>query len=171
MGVYVVEQMVALFGAPQRILAMGETFDASTIGADPRWPLVDLGGEALCDYGTHVVNLSWSKDSDNHLPNSIQGTAGTLIYDGNLSDGVLRLLTPAPSTGGYGTGEGVEEQLPYPVAPIRFEGELRDFVAACQSDADALEVVAWSEQVTLDSVATMQEIRRQMNVRYPDDEI
>lgn len=170
MGVYVVEQMVALWGAPQRILAMGKTFDASTIGADPRWPLVDLGGEALCDYGTHIVNLSWSKDSDNHLPNTVQGTAGTLVYDGNLSDGVLRLLTPAPSTGGYGTGEGIESTIPYEPAAVRFEGELRDFAAACQGDEEALGVVAWSEQVTLDSVAVMQEIRRQMGVVYPDDE-
>ncbi|MBQ6395079.1 MAG: Gfo/Idh/MocA family oxidoreductase [Atopobiaceae bacterium] len=170
MGVYVVEQMVGLFGAPERILAMGKTFDASTIGADPRYPLVDLGGEALCDYGTHIVNLSWSKDSDNHLPNTIQGTDATLVYEGGLGKGQLRLIKPAPSTGGYGTGAGVDTILEYEPSPIRFAGEVRDFVLACQGDPEALETLAWCEQVTLDSVSLMQEIRARMGVRYPDDE-
>ena len=170
MGVYVVEQMVGLFGAPQRIFAAGTTFDASTIGADPRWPLVDLGGEALCDYGTHVVHLSWSKDSDNHLPNAIQGTKATLVYEGGLGKGQIRLIKPAPSTGGYGTGEGVDTLVEYPPAPVRFAGELDDFVRACAGEPEALKTLAWCEQVTLDSVSVMQEIRAQMGVRYPDDE-
>ena len=145
------------------------TFDASTIGADPRWPLVDLGGEAICDYGTHLVNLSWTKDSDNHLPNTIQGTKATLVY-GGLDGGDIRLIEPVPLTGGYGTGEGVDTLIPLPKVGIRFSGEVADFVRACQGDPEALETVAWCEQVTLDSVSVMQEIRAQMGVRYPDDE-
>lgn len=168
-GVYCTAPMVALWGKPHRIAAMGTTFDVSTIGGDPAFPLVELAGEALCDYGDFVVNLSWGKVSDNHIPSQIQGTKGTLIIDSIAVTETVELVTPVQQEG-YGTGEGVAQELEFPVESGMLTEELRDFARMFQGEDEGAQLAARYEQVSLDMLDVVDEIRTQLGVRFPADE-
>lgn len=170
-GVYCVAPMVALWGAPQRVVAMGTTFDVSTIGADPRWPLVELAGEALCDYGSFVVNLSWGKVSDNHLASQVQGAQATLVIDElNQMDclQVVRPITDTAAGGGYGSGKGVAEARDFSRGESSMAGELADFAAACAGNRGLAE---YYEEISLAELDVMDQIRAQLGVRFPADEV
>lgn len=168
-GVYCVAPMVALWGEPQRIVAMGTTFDVSSIGADPRWPLVELAGEALCDYGSFAVNLSWGKVSDNHLASQIQGTEATILVHGIDQLDSISVMRPAKTEGiygGYGSVNSVEERLTFPVTAMLAD-ELADFAEACRGNYALAEEF---EDYTLAELGVMDEIRRQIGTRFPADE-
>ena len=167
-GVYCVAPMVALWGKPRHVCAMGTTFDVGTIGGDPAYPLVELAGEALCDYGSFAVNLSWGKVSDNHLLSQIQGTEATLLIDSIAEPERLLLVTPVQSEG-YGSGEGETTQLDVTVERGQLTEELRDFVRFCQ-EGDRADGIRHYEQVSLDMLEVIDEIRAQLGVRYPADE-
>lgn len=169
-GVYCVAPMVALWGRPNRVVAMGTTFDVSAVGGDARWPLVELAGEALCDYGSFVVNLSWGKMSDNHIPSQITGSKGTIVIDNaNLLD-AIRLIRPVEVEGGYGTGEGVEELLSFAGDTPLLAGELADFAQVCQGEGPESALARNYEKISLDELAVMDGIREELGVRFPADE-
>ena len=168
-GIYCCAPMVALWDAPQRIVAMGTTFDVSTIGGDPTYPLVELAGEALCDYGDFVVNLSWGKVSDNHLPSQIQGTDGTLIVESIAEPTSASLITPVKQEG-YGSGEGVQRALELTVDPAVLAEELRDFVAMCTTGAEGLKLAERYERISVGTLGVVDEIRAQLGVRFPADD-
>ena len=167
-GVYCVAPMVALWGAPQRVLAMGTTFDVRGIGGDERWPYVELAGEALCDYGSFCVNLSWGKVSDNQLASQVQGTQATLLVENLDRMDALQVVRPVASSkyGAYGSGEGVAEARSFPSMPL-LRDELADFVAACAGDRATSQRF---ERISLDGLEVMDQIREQLGVRFPADE-
>ena len=168
-GVYCVAPMVALWGEPQRVVAMGTTFDVSAIGADARWPVVELAGEALCDYGSFVVNLSWGKVADNYLGSQIMGTEATVLVDDLDRMDALTVMRPASGFGTYGSygsvnGEG--ERREFATGPLLAD-ELADFAAACEGDGDIAERY---EHISLAGLGVMDQIRADLGVRYPPDE-
>lgn len=168
-GIYCCAPMVALWGKPQRIAAMGRTFDVSAIGGDPAYPLVELAGEALCDYGSFVVNLSWGKVSDNHLPSQIQGTEGSLVLDSIAEPATASIVVPIKQDG-YGSGEGEARPLAFPVDPVLLAEELRDFAAMCTGGDGGTTLAQTYERISLDTLAVVDEIRAQLGVRFPADE-
>lgn len=169
-GVYCVAPMVALWGAPQRVVAMGTTFDASTIGADPRWPLVELAGEALCDYGDFVVNLSWGKVGDNHVASQVMGTQATLLIDSISTPHDVRIVRPAKAEGGYGSGDGVAEAVPFAQEGSTMAAEVADFVSFCAGEVQGERTAATFERISLDTLAVMDQIRAHIGTRFPADE-
>lgn len=169
-GVYCVASMIALWGKPRRVMAVGSTFDVRTIGGDERWPLVELAGEALCDYGDFVVNLSWGKVGDNHIASQIMGTRATLLVEKLSLLDSLQIVRPASGDGvfgSYGSGEGVTETIPLPTSPSLLTDELADFAKACAGDRALADRY---EQITLDGLAVMDEIRTQIGARFPADD-
>ena len=167
-GVYCVAPMVALWGAPRRVVAMGTTFDVSGIGGDEAWPLVELAGEALCDYGDFVVNLSWGKVSDNHLASQVQGTDATLLVENLDRLDALEVVRPVKGDayGPYGSGEGVSETREFPYAGSLLTGELADFARACAGDRA---LAGCFERISLAGLSVMDRIRQQLGVRFPAD--
>ncbi|MBQ9005616.1 MAG: Gfo/Idh/MocA family oxidoreductase [Atopobiaceae bacterium] len=168
-GVYCVSAMTALWGAPQRVAAMGTTFDVSTIGGDPRWPLVELGGEALCDYGDFVVNLSWGKVGDNHVPSQIMGTEATLVIDSISTPQHVEVVRPAQTDGGYGSGAGEATLLGFPMDGSLMTAEVADFVTACSGSSAGQELAQRYERISLDALSVMDHIRQQIGTRFPAD--
>ncbi len=168
-GVYCIAPMVALWGRPRRIAAMGTTFDVSTIGGDTTYPLVELAGEALCDYGDFVVNLSWGKVSDNHISSQIQGTQATLLIDSIAVPRTIELVRPVQQEG-YGSGEGEAEHLDVAVERGQLTEELRDFVAMCRGDQNGGRLADHYGQISLATLEVMDEIRAQLGVRFPADD-
>ena len=169
-GVYCVAPMVALWGAPQRVMAMGTTFDASSIGADSRWPLVELAGEALCDYGDFVVNLSWGKVGDNHIPSQVMGTEATLTVDSISQPHHIEIIRPSQVEGGYGSGDGVAEPISFTPDAGTMSAEVADFVACCTDSVEGAQKAAAFERISLDTLAVMDLIRTQIGTRFPADE-
>lgn len=168
-GVYCVAPMVALWGAPRRVMALGTTFDVSAIGGDPAYPLVELAGEALCDYGDFAVNLSWGKVSDNHIPSQVQGTAGTLVIETISEPERVDLVKPV-STEGYGSGEGVATPVEFEVVPALLAEELRDFAQMCDGGDAGRKLAQKYEEISLAELAVMDEIRAQIGTRFPADD-
>ncbi|EMF7564136.1 Gfo/Idh/MocA family oxidoreductase [Serratia marcescens] len=82
-GYYCLASAVALFGAPQSVLASATLLDTG----------VDAHGTVCLNYGDFDVTLSHSKVSDSALPSEIQGEEGTLIID-KISECQGVALTP-----------------------------------------------------------------------------
>ena len=169
-GVYCVSAMTALWGAPRRVAAMGTTFDVSTIGADPRWPIVELGGEALCDYGDFVVNLSWGKVGDNHVPSQIMGTEATLVIDSISTPQHVEVVRPAQIDGGYGSGAGEATLLGFPMDGSLMTAEVADFCTACSGSSEGKALAERYERISLDALSVMDQIREQIGTRFPADD-
>lgn len=70
-GVYCIHALVALFGAPERVLAAANQLDNG----------LDSQGSAQCLYPGMLAELSWSKIADHRRYNEIQGEEGTLLID------------------------------------------------------------------------------------------
>lgn len=169
-GVYCVSAMTDLWGAPKRVAAMGTTFDVSTIGGDERWPIVELGGEALCDYGDFVVNLSWGKVGDNHVPSQIMGTEATLVIDSISTPQRVEVVRPAQTEGGYGSGAGEATLLGFPMDGSLMTSEVADFCEACSGSDEGRALAQRFERTSLDALAVMDQIREQIGTRFPADE-
>ena len=70
-GVYCIHALVALFGRPEKTVAVANRLDNG----------LDSQGGALCVYPDMVADLSWSKIADHRRCNEIQGERGTLLID------------------------------------------------------------------------------------------
>lgn len=168
-GVYCVEPAIALFGRPQEVRALSVT--AGVPGeTDERYAKIDLAGEVLLGYGDKVVSLSYGKMSDDVLSSQIEGERATLAWDATSCPEKLRT---------YGhEDKGMVFRVEGPDAsPVDVEVperdmacEIRTFVGAVAGEAEAVAHRARLEAVTLDSLAVMDEVRRQVGVRFPADE-
>lgn len=169
-GVYCVEPAVALFGRPQAVHALGAT--AAVPGEEPGSPYsrIDLTGEALLDYGDKVVSLSYGKTYDDVLPSQVAGERATLTWDSISCPEGLRLYEHEDKGMVFRVEGPSGRPLPVDLPERDMSCEIADFVAAASGDAAALERRAWCERVTLDSLSVMDEIRRQVGVRFPADD-
>ncbi|HEJ9056057.1 TPA: Gfo/Idh/MocA family oxidoreductase [Serratia fonticola] len=82
-GYYCVASTVALFGAPQSVLASATLLDTG----------VDAHGSVCLNYGDFDVVISHSKVSNSDIPSEIQGEEGTLVIE-KISEAQGVVLTP-----------------------------------------------------------------------------
>jgi predicted dehydrogenase len=82
-GYYCVASTVALFGAPQTVLASATLLDTG----------VDAHGSVCLNYGDFDVVISHSKVSNSDIPSEIQGEEGTLVIE-KISEAQGVVLTP-----------------------------------------------------------------------------
>ncbi len=169
-GVYCVEPAVALFGRPETVRALAVTTKVpGHVEGDP-CDTVDLAGEALLGYGDKIVSLSYGKMSDDLLPSQVEGEEGTLIWD-QTSCPVNPRVHMHEDKGLIFRVEGMETRpIPVEVPDNDMVCEIDDFTAAVRGDDAALAACARFERVTVDSLAVMDEIRRQVGVRFPADD-
>ena len=187
MGVYTVSPMVALFGAPERVVS------AVTLAADARCRetggAVDGAGSALCTFGAGsgapglVAELSWSKVTQDLLPSQIEGELGTITIDAVSKPGrvTLRLRGQAVRADATSTSTSVGdvvEELPLDPCDNTMVFELRDFARLVRRERvqtlwgtalDAAAAEANFRDVTLGELAVTDEIRRQAGVFFPAD--
>ena len=181
-GVYCVEALIALFGKPDAITCTPVLLDE-----DPR----DLTAGALDGAGTIVARyphmsatLSYAKITNDNLPCQIEGEEATLSfagvsvpmqaridYRGRALRGAAKEVRPA---------EGAHSrELELPGCANTMAYELADFAAAVEAvraGADPLEAAAgplgtvgYFREVTLTSIALMDEARRQAGIVFPAD--
>lgn len=169
-GVYAVEPVVALFGAPERVSGMAVTTRVPGAPEDDACATVDLAGKANLAYPGMVVDVAWGKVADDLLPCEVAGEEGTLVWEDVSCPRTLTVtkhadagLTFKARTSGATTTRDLD------VADNDMVYELADFVAATRGDAAALEAAASWEALTLGSLAVMDQIRQQVGVRFPAD--
>lgn len=170
-GVYTVEPAIALFGEPETVRALSVTAPVPGASADDPYGTIDLAGEALLGYDDKVVNLTYGKLSDDLLDSQVEGEEGTLTF-GEACDIRHLALTPHVDRGmiygSIGGGETETRELDVPENDMVFEVET--FAKAALGESDALAEVARHRDVTLASLRVMDEIRRQVGVRFPADD-
>lgn len=170
-GVYCVEPAVALFGRPQTIRALAVTTDVPGCAEGDPYGTIDLAGEALLGYGDKVVSLSFGKMTDDLLPSQVEGERATLLWD-QTSCPVNPRIHDHEDKGLIFRMEGMTTRpVDVEVPDNDMVCEIDDFVAAVAGDPEALRARERLERVTVDSLAVMDEIRRQMGVRFPADDV
>ena len=108
--------------------------------------------------------------SDDLLPSQVEGEEGTLIWD-QTSCPVNPCVHMHEDKGLIFRVEGMETRpIPVEVPDNDMVCEIDDFTAAVRGDDAALAACARFERVTVDSLAVMDEIRRQVGVRFPADD-
>lgn len=168
-GVYCVEPAVALFGRPETVRALSVTMPVPACAEGDPYDTIDLAGEALLGYGDKVVSLSYGKMSDDLLPSQVEGELGTLVWDQTSCPVNLR-LHEHEDKGLIFRMEGMQaRRLPVEVPENDMLCEIGDFVAAVRGDEAARAACERFANVTVDSLAVMDEIRRQVGVRFPFD--
>ncbi len=182
-GVYTVEPMIELFGVPDEIYAVPVLLDedtrALTHGA------LDGAGEIVARYPDKLVTLDFSKITNDNLPSQIEGEEATLTFDG--------ISTPSWASVAYrgnvsrssakqvrAASGATTEDIELPQVENTMAYELDDFITAVEAvrtgssplDAPAgvYGTVRHFRDITLASLAVMDEARRQMGVAFPADE-
>jgi predicted dehydrogenase len=156
-GVYTLYPLIALFGRPQSINAQGIVLSSG----------VDGQGAVNMQYDGFNATVLYSKIANSQLPAEIEGEDGNILID--------RIQTPvdvrfyprqAPASGHEKRTEG--ESLTSPDSHNEYYYEVKEFIdlieeGRCESSINSHDC----------SVATMEvidEVRRQLGVRYPADE-
>lgn len=144
-GYYCVASTVALFGAPQSVLASATLLDTG----------VDAHGSVCLNYGEFDVVISHSKVSNSNIPSEIQGEEGTLVIE-KISEAQGVVLTP----------RGENSQIltqPQHINTMLYEAQ----VFAELVEQQQVEHVGLENSLIVASLLT--EIRRQTGVVFPAD--
>lgn len=182
MGVYCVETMVALFGKPASSHFAPVLFDENTRSLT-NGPL-DGAGSLLAHYPDKVVEVAYSKMTNDDLPVQIESETATLTLDslsiptharidfrGKVERGSAKVMRA--STGGH------TEEMDLPTCDNTMAYELADFVSAVEAvragtapdDAPAgpFGTVQACREITLATLEVMDDARRQAGITFPAD--
>lgn len=168
LGVYCVETMVSLFGVPQGITC------SSVLVSGGREELtggaIDGAGTITASYEGYVVNLDYSKVTQDLLPCQIEGELGTLVFEGvdGPTSGRMRIrgkaVRNAAKSGVRSVGD-IEEEVAFDPCDNNMAYELEDFIG-CVAGERGFEEFA---RISLSSLAIMDEARRQCGIVFPMD--
>ncbi len=182
-GVYCVEPLIELFGAPERVLASATLLDEATreLTNGP----IDGSGVILASYPHMTAVLAHSKTTNDLSDSQIEGELGTLTVRGISAPSAAHLDLRADAEHrsdavGYSSAQTVEQGIDLPSFENTMQHELADFITAIEAvhaGADCAQAacgpfgtVAHFREVTLSSLDLMDEARRQMGVRFPADD-
>lgn len=155
-GIYTVYPMVVLFGRPLRIDASGIVLSS---GAD---------GQGAVNFLYEGMNATvlYSKIADSALPTEIQGEEGNLTLDRiNIISNVCFLPRAAAASG---KGEKpVAEVIGRPAEKDEYYYEVAEFIDLIESGRRESEINSHAN--SLITLEIIDEVRRQLGVRYPAD--
>ncbi len=175
-GVYCIEPAIALFGAPSHIDARLITMPVPGEPQNSPYPIIDLGGELLLSYEDEtgriatVVNISYGKVGDGLAPSEIQGEAGTLLWDETSEPCNVRFSAAVDAGYGFAAAHGELCEIEVEQLPNDMACEVGDFCRAVRGEANARALMDRCEEVSLASLAVMDEARRQSGMRFPADD-
>ncbi|SIQ91141.1 Predicted dehydrogenase [Paenibacillus macquariensis] len=147
LGVYCIYPMVTLFGKPQSVKATGVLLST---GADGE-------GSMVMQYGKMDAVIMHSKIADSFLPIEIQGENGTMVID--------KISSPEDVKIHY--GDGTIEDLNQPDIHKPMYYEIQEFIELIQLGQRESSVNTLANSLAVAEI--MEEVRRQMGVKYPAD--
>lgn len=146
-GVYCVEPMVQLFGVPKEVKASAVLLRGG----------IDGLGSILASYDSMVAELVYSKITDSKEPSEIQGEKGRML--------IWNITNPRKIAIHY--YDGTEEEYEVPGEENNMLYEIQKFLLAVQGRENT-EDYLWT---SLESMKIMDEVRRQIGVSFPADNI
>lgn len=156
-GVYPVNAMALLFGRPDDIACFADTRDVTGEG-----DLIDLCGSILADYDGHIVEVAYSKVTDDLLPCQIEGEEATLVFSPATApqditithrDGSQETVAVGPRKD---TGDDEVPNMIY---------EIQDFVAAIGGRGS----IERAQENTLVALSLMDAVRFREGILFPGD--
>lgn len=156
-GVYAIYPAVALFGRPQSIEAQGVVLSS---GADGQ-------GAVNMLYDGMNATVLYSKIADSLLPSEIEGEEGNILIDRIQTPTDVRFYPrSAPSSGRGARSEA--EVLGVEALHDEYYYEIAEFINLIE--AGELSSQVNSHDVSLAVMEIVDEVRRQIGVRYPADD-
>ncbi|MBO4391987.1 MAG: Gfo/Idh/MocA family oxidoreductase [Clostridia bacterium] len=149
LGVYCLWPVVALFGMPKEIKALGVKVPGGVDGA----------GTAILLYDTFTVILNYSKVGNSFLPSEIQGEDATICVD--------KFNIPEKVTVRY--RNGTVEEIPVSQRTDSMCYEADEFISCVKSGKKESSVN--SRAMSRNVMILLDEIRRQTGVVYPADNL
>ncbi|HMM02375.1 MULTISPECIES: Gfo/Idh/MocA family oxidoreductase [unclassified Dysgonomonas] len=148
LGVYTIFPMVVLFGRPLKISATGLRLSTG----------VDGQGAVNFEYEGMNATVLYSKIADSALPTEIQGEEGTITSD---RINIISKVT-------FKSRNGEEKVISSPDVVHEYYYEVAEFInliqeGKCESDIN-------SHENSLITIEIVDEIRKQLEVKYPADD-
>ena len=147
-GIYTIYPLVALFGRPERISATGLKLSTG----------VDGQGAVNFEYKDMTATVLYSKMADSSLPTEIQGEKGTITSD--------KINTISKVTLKYRNGD--ETVISTPNEYHEYYYEVAEFIDLVQQKKQ--ESAINSHENSLITIEIIDEIRKQLCIKYPADE-
>ena len=143
-GVYVVECMIHLFGAPKAVKASGIKLSNGVDGA----------GTILMEYPDMIGEAIYSKITDSAMPSQIQGEDGSMLVQEieNVKD--LRIVR-----------KGVVQSIHFEQSDNILNYETQEFIKMIKTG------MGWekSKEITLETMKVLDEARKQLHIVFPAD--
>lgn len=146
LGVYTLYPIVSLFGTPDAVQS-----DSTVLHTG-----VDGQGAVLLSYEGMNATASYSKIADSYLPSEIAGENGAIHIDHISSPGKVTLITRDGAE-----DHTVEQSKP----PMSYE--IEEFIKTAH--AGEIESRINTHEISLKTVALMEQIRKQQGIVYPID--
>lgn len=156
-GCYTVYPMLAMFGMPRSVHAVGVKLSSG----------VDGQGSVVFGYPDMDAVVSYSKISDSSLCTEIQGEDGSITIDaiGNPRRAVFRHRT---QNAGGGRGSMIREEILADTEDVGdYRREISEFIDVVQSGRR--ESAVTSHAVSLAVMRVLDAIREQLGVEFPAD--
>lgn len=156
-GVYTLYPMVVLFGKPQVINAQGIVLSSG----------VDGQGAVNMQYEGMNATVLYSKIANSHLPAEIEGEDGNILIDRIQTPANVRFFPrQAPASGHEKRAEG--EELSQKEEHNEYYYEIKEFIDLVEQGR--IESDINSHQCSITTLEIIDEVRRQLGVRYSSDE-
>lgn len=156
-GVYTLYPMVVLFGKPQAINAQGIVLSSG----------VDGQGAVNMQYDGLNATVLYSKIANSHLPAEIEGEDGNILIDRIQTPANVRFFPrQAPASGHEKRAEG--EELSQREEHNEYYYEIKEFIDLVKQGR--IESDINSHQCSITTLEIIDEVRRQLGVRYSSDE-
>ncbi len=156
-GVYTLYPMVVLFGKPQAINAQGIVLSSG----------VDGQGAVNMQYEGMNATVLYSKIANSHLPAEIEGEDGNILIDRIQTPANVRFFPrQAPASGHEKRAEG--EELSQREEHNEYYYEIKEFIDLVEQGR--IESDINSHQCSITTLEIIDEVRRQLGVRYSSDE-
>ena len=157
-GVYTIYPMVALFGKPLSIEAQGIVLHTG----------VDGQGAVNFRYEGMDATVLYSKIANSFLPTEIEGEGGNLLID-HIHIAQEVDFIPRKPTGQGQSQEALREPLGKPLEKSPYYYEVKEFIDLVIAGKQESAINTWD--CSLATMEVMDEIRRQLGVTYPADEV
>lgn len=164
-GVYCVAPAVALFGAPERVAAVACTGSVPGCDASDPCSAIDLSGVIALGYADKSVSLTYGKLSDDQLSCQVQGERATLVFDEVYCPSNLRIYDHEDKGLVFSVDAVAARRIETSTPGNDMVCEIEDFMGAIAGSG----AEARFREITLSTLAVMDEVRRQVGVVFPAD--